>query len=146
VIPDQIRKDLIADEKLVLTPYRDSVGKLTIGVGHNLDDNGVSTATAMFILDEDIARAVADLDRAFPWVVDLDDVRQRVLINMSFNLGISRLSQFKKMFAALELRQYTIAAVEMLDSTWAKQVGTRADRLAEMMRTGANPEEKINPT
>jgi len=132
-LPD-LRNSLIQHEAMRLSPYRDTEGKLTIGVGHNLDDKPISSRAALLILDDDIDDAVADLDNAFPWWRDLDNTRQNVLAEMSFNLGISRLKGFMKMWAALKINDYKGAADEMLDSKWARQVGKRANTLANMMR------------
>ncbi|MDX8413914.1 MAG: hypothetical protein R8J85_07480 [Mariprofundales bacterium] len=132
---DRLRKMLVAHEGLRLAPYRDSVGKLTIGVGRNLDDVGISQAEAMLLLTDDIEGIVADLERQ-AWFARLDGVRQIALVDMAFNLGLPRLLGFKRMVAALETGAWEQAAAEMLDSRWARQVGSRADELAQMMREG----------
>lgn len=131
-----MKQQLIAHEALRLKPYKDTVGKLTIGVGRNLDDRGISREEAMVLLNNDIGLVVADLDRTFPWWSELTENRKRVLIDMAFNLGISGLSGFHKALAAMESGEYTDAASEMLDSRWAVQVGDRAQSLAAMMREG----------
>lgn len=134
---------LMIDEGVRLKPYRDSVGNLTIGVGHLLTtgelaqyQNGITIKTARALLDQDLAFHRAALFRHVPVARTLDDVRQSVLVNMAFNLGIEKLQGFKQMLAALERRDYASAAHEMLNSKWAKQVGKRAKRLADEMRTG----------
>ena len=71
-------------------PYTDSVGKLTIGVGHNLSDNGISDATAEFILDEDVQHIIAELRRTFPWYDRQLSARQDAMADMAFNLGLPR--------------------------------------------------------
>lgn len=116
--------------------YKDTAGKLTIGVGHNIEDKGLSDAVIALILQEDIAEAVSELDRVFPQWRDLNEPRQQVLIDMMFNLGAPKLLTFHKFMAALLEQDYAKAADEMLDSKWADQVGSRAIRLSEMMRTG----------
>ena len=126
---------LSIDEGFRAKPYRCTAGKLTIGYGRNLDDVGVSVAEAEMMLNEDIKEVVLQLE-SMPHYRQLNDVRQNVLCNMGFNLGIPRLMMFKNMWSALAYRDYKKAAAEMLDSRWAKQVGERADRLAEEMRTG----------
>ena len=131
---DAIMADLQRDEGLRLKPYRDSVGKLTIGFGRNLDDVGITEREAEILLDNDIAKTVADLDRALPWWRDLPPFRQRGLINMAFNLGLPRLLTFKKMLTALEAGDGERAAIEALDSIWAGQVKGRADRIAYLYR------------
>ena len=130
-----IEQQLMLHEGLRLKPYRCTAGKLTIGVGRNLDDKGISQDEALFLLANDIEGVIKQLDK-HSWYTGLDPIRQKVLIDMAFNLGISGLLQFKKMIAAIELGDYGAAAEQMLDSRWARQVKTRADRLAEMMRTG----------
>ena len=121
-------KDLIIKhEAIVLHPYIDSVGKETIGVGHNLTDNGISHSTAMFILDEDIAIAKNELYDIFEDFDELPEDVQAVMIDMMFNLGYSRFSKFKRMIAAIKIRDFKTAAKEARDSKWCKQVGSRCD-------------------
>lgn len=131
-----LKLELIRDEGCRLKPYRCTAGKLTIGVGRNLDDVGISNAEAGFLLDNDIKRTTDELDAKWPKWRELDDVRQRVVVNMAFNLGVKRFLGFTKTLAAIGSGDYEEAAKQMLDSQWAKQVGERADRLAKMMRTG----------
>lgn len=133
---DTMRAELIRDEGVKLKPYRDTVGKLTIGVGRNLDDVGISEAEAANLLDGDIERTARALDKALPWWRNLDDVRQRVVLNMAFNMGINSLRRFKNTLAAIQAGKYEDAATGMLASKWAQQVGQRAQRLASMMRKG----------
>lgn len=133
---DLLKSELKRDEGVRVKPYRDTVGKLTIGVGRNLDDVGISEAEADFLLETDIARAVASLDKNIPWWRALTDSRQRVLINMAFNMGIGSLLGFKNTLSMIQSGRYSEAADAMLESKWAKQVGDRANRLAEMMRIG----------
>lgn len=135
-----LKAELERDEGLRLKPYRDSVGKLTIGIGRNLDDVGISQKEAEFLLDNDLTRTLARLDASLPKWRELDTVRQRVVANMAFNLGVGKLFEFKKMLAALDKKDYAEAAIQMLDSTWATQVGERAQRLAKMMRDGSTQE------
>ncbi|MGB0823694.1 MAG: glycoside hydrolase family protein, partial [Alphaproteobacteria bacterium] len=111
-------------------------GRLTIGVGRNLEDLGITTDEAMFLLANDVERCCAELDLAVPWWRTLDDVRQRVLVNMVFNLGIRRFLGFKKMLRHAAAQAWDLAADEMLDSRWAVQVGMRAKTLSDMMRSG----------
>lgn len=134
--PATLRADLVRDEGIRLKPYRCTAGKLTIGVGRNLDDVGISEDEAYLLLDHDIAACVADLDRALPWWGTLSEARQRALLNMRFNLGLSRLLGFKQMLTALQQGDYQTAAAQALDSQWAKQVGDRAQRIAALIREG----------
>lgn len=131
-----LKSELVRDEGLRLKPYRDTVGKLTIGVGRNLDDVGITKDEAMHLLECDIKRVKTDLDRALLWWRGMDEVRQRVLVNMAFNLGITRLMGFKNTLAAMQAGNYADAAKGMLASKWATQVGARATRLAAMMVEG----------
>jgi lysozyme len=117
-------------------PYNDVGGNLTIGVGRNLTARGVNYDEIDLMLSNDIREAVHDCRAVIADWDLLDDVRQRVLADMCFNVGITRLQGFKKMLAAVERRDFDTAAHEMEDSAWAGQVGDRAHRLARMMRTG----------
>lgn len=120
-------KDLIIKhEGIVLYPYRDSVGKLTIGVGHNLDDLGISRRAAEFILDEDIANAEEMLEEVFD-IENLPPDVKAVMLDMMFNLGYNRFIGFKKMIAAVKAGDYKLAAKEAKDSKWCKQVGSRCE-------------------
>jgi lysozyme len=125
-------------EGLRLKPYRCSSGKLTIGYGRNLEDNGISAAEADSLLNEDIKRCEAECQKAFPWFTQLNSTRQGVIVELDFNLGLTRLLGFKKMLAACEQGNYEQAAREMLDSLWARQVGQRAVTLAELMKGTKN--------
>lgn len=133
---DALRDELVRDEGVRLKPYKDSVGKTSIGVGRNLDDVGISRAEAMQLLENDILRTESDLDALLPWWRGLDPVRQRVLMNMAFNMGIKSLLGFKTTLAAVRAGKYEEAATGMLNSLWAQQVGARAQRLAAMMKGG----------
>ena len=133
----RLKQRLIVDERLRLSPYLCSAGKLTIGVGRNLDDVGITEEEAMYLLENDIGKSIAELRRNYPWFDGLDTVRQEVLINMHFNLGQTRLAGFRKFLAALARRDYATAAVEMMDSAWSKQVGDRAERLEKAMKLGS---------
>lgn len=150
--------ELVRDEGERLTVYRCTADKLTIGVGRNLDDvgisaqetqqlgittrscvtNGITRSQSRALLDSDIGRCEADLDRRLPWWRTLDPIRQRVLINMCFNLGVKGLEGFVNTLSMIRTGRYADAAVNMLKSKWAGQVGKRAQRLSLMMRTGAS--------
>ena len=130
-----IADDLERDEGLRLKPYRDTVGKLTIGVGRNLDDVGITAVEARALLANDIAKASDGLTRALPWFLIAPEPVRRGLVNMAFNMGIAGLMQFQNMLRALETKDYNEAAVEALDSDWARQVGARADRIAGLFRS-----------
>lgn len=147
-----LEAELGRDEGDRLRAYKDSRGNWTIGIGRNLDgvgtaplsrsvadvkENGVTSAERDILFNYDIDRTEVDLDRKLPWWRNLDPVRQRVLMNMCFNLGITRLLAFVNTLAMVKEHRFTEAAKNMMFSKWAKQVGSRAERLREMMRTGA---------
>lgn len=136
MIPGNIRDQLIRDEGVKLTAYKDIVGKTTIGVGRNLDDVGISLSEANLLLDTDICRATEALLLALPWVSTLAEPRRGVLINMAFNLGIKGLLGFTNTLSLIKSGKYLEASVEMLKSKWATQVGERAVRLSDQMATG----------
>ena len=115
----------------------------TIGWGHTGPEvhQGLiwTQAQADAARDLDIKHACDALDRAFPWWRQMSDPRQDVLANMTFNMGIVRLSKFVNTLEAMRLGDYEAAAAGMLASLWARQVGNRAKRLAQQMRTGQHP-------
>lgn len=131
-------EQLIIHEGLKLKPYLCPAGKLTIGVGRNLDDMGITKYEAMMLLENDVARLRFEL-MSCGWFNSLDQVRQDAILNMAFNLGVSRLLRFEKMIAALRSEDYPLAASEMLSSTWSAQVGKRAVELAQIIKTGIAP-------
>ena len=135
-LKNKIREQLIQYEGLRLKPYLDSVGKLTWGIGWNIEDTELREIEAVFRADNDIEYFHDWLQRSFRWFSVLDETRQIVLINMAFNLGTQRFITFKKLIAALNSQDYEVAALEMLDSKWAAQVKGRATELAEMMLKG----------
>jgi lysozyme len=129
---DQLR----IHEGVEKTVYNDSEGIPTIGVGRNLRDRGLSDDEIDYLLSNDIDIVVDELDKVMPWWKDLDEVRQRVLCDLVFNLGMPRFSGFKKSISHMKQQMWDQAADELLDSKWARQVGRRAETLSEMMRTG----------
>lgn len=150
---------LTRHEGVRLFVYKDHLGIDTIGIGRNLEgrgitiaelaymgyesiddvyDHGISLDVAEHLLVNDIQIVETELARAHPCIHNLDDVRQRVVIDMAFNLGVPRLLKFKNMWGAIHAKDYVVAAEEMLDSKWANQVQYRARTLAEMMRTGVD--------
>ena len=137
------RKRLIAqlkhDEGEVPHVYIDSEGYYTVGVGRMLDERRGGRLThdeIDYLLQNDIDRTVYRLGHEFPWFHDVSDVRQECFINMAFNLGIRGLKNFKRMIDAAKRGDWEDAAREALDSRWATQVGNRAIRISEAMRTG----------
>lgn len=136
-----LKRDLTLDEGVRLLPYKDSKGILTLGVGHNLV-KPISMRAAQVILEDDIADTLIDLDRYVPWWQQLDHVRQRALINMCFQMGIGSahdhtgLLAFERLLAALRTGDWTGAYRETLDSQYAREVPTRAKRIATAFLNG----------
>ena len=154
---DLLMEKLIAHEGLRLQVYKDSLGIATIGIGRNLEDRGItpeelewmdipnmdtiyqygiSEADAMYLAQNDVQIVEEELLRSHPCVENLDAVRQLVLVDMAFNMGVPRLGKFKKMWAAIHENNFDEAAKEMLDSRWANQVKSRSTKLAHAMHTG----------
>lgn len=133
---DSLEDQLIDHEGLELKPYHCTADKLTIGVGRNIQDRGITEDEARYLLKNDIKIVEDELLTRQPVVAGLDSVRQRVLVDMGFNLGLPILMKFQNMWAAIEDEDYHEAARQMMDSRWAKQVGRRAERLAQAMSSG----------
>lgn len=148
---------LIAHEGMVLTVYQDTLGIDTIGIGRNLKDRGISKeeldymdipsmaivydygiteADARYLAMNDIKIVEDELCRVHPCVNNLDAVRQLILMDMAFNMGVPRLCKFKNMWNAIHEQKFDIASAEMLDSRWATQVGSRAVKLSDAMKKG----------
>ena len=133
---DALAKQLLRDEGFRSRPYKDTVGILTVGIGRNLEAVGIRKDEAIYMLQNDIEECERHLDSTLPWWRYLPAARQSALVNMCFNLGVSRLLKFKKFLAALNQQKYEDAAKEMLNSKWAEQVGQRAVRLSKQIETG----------
>lgn len=118
--------------------YTDTRGIETIGIGRNLR-RGLTDAEAELLFANDLEEHYEQLHLAIPWVGALDEVRHAVLVDMAYNLGVPGLLKFKRTLASVHDGRYADAAREMLESRWAGQVGTRATRLARMMRSGEWP-------
>src|SRR5690348_6786523 len=132
-------KLLIRHEGIRLKPYRDTAGLLTIGVGRCIDRIGITEDEALYLLANDKARVIASC-RQFEWFDKLDSIRQMVVVDMVFNLGIEGFKKFQKTIAYIRAGRYSDASAEMLRSAWAVQVGGRALELALMMTTGDLPD------
>ena len=152
----ELLDQLVLHEGLELLPYKDSLGIDTIGIGRNLEHRGLSEEElahigkdisdicewgitkeqAYYLAENDIKIVEKEVCEAHPCVVELDEIRQRVIIDMAFNMGVPRLGKFKKMWQAIHDKDFASAKTEMLDSRWAKQVGNRAVRLSNAMETG----------
>lgn len=134
-----LEDQLITHEGLELKPYQCTADKLTIGVGRNIEDRGITEDEARYLLKNDIKIVEDELLSKKPMVAELDAVRQRVLVDMGFNLGIPTLLKFQNMWLAIEQEDFIQASIEMMDSRWARQVGQRAHKLSEAMRIGEWP-------
>jgi len=126
---------LIQDEDLKLKLYKCTGDKWTIGVGRNLEANGISESEARFMLMNDIQRCERGLMSSATFNA-LDNVRQMAIINMSFQLGVNGCFAFRKMWAALDLKEWQAAHDEALNSRWAQQTPNRAKRIAQVLLTG----------
>jgi lysozyme len=129
----EIEEQLIKHEGLRQKPYEDTVGKLTIGIGRNLEDKGITKDEAIYLLKNDIIESKMDLIN-YDWFNKLSDNRKNVLIDMRINLGLGGLLSFKKMIKALKENNFEEAANEMENSKWYHQVGRRSDHLVQMMK------------
>lgn len=132
--------DLKRDEGLRLRAYRDTVGVWTVGYGHAhvAPDTVWTLAQADAALETDVLKAEVFLDRELPWWRTLSDLRQDVLVNQCFNMGIDTLLTFTTYLGLVKAADYAAAAEDVLTTKWAKQVGARATRLAEQMRTNVH--------
>lgn len=137
---EKVAAHLLVDEGVVLHAYRDHLGYLTIGVGRLIDERkggGISYSEAIYLLENDMTKHWDALLSRFPWVADLDDVRQAVLLNLAFNLGIVGLSKFRNTLAAFERGDWAAAGQGLMNSLWFKQVQrSRSSRLIAMTVTG----------
>ena len=153
---DDFIKKLIQHEGLRLEVYQDTLGIDTIGIGRNLEDrgiteqelsdlgipsiehvykSGITEVDAVYLARNDVEIVETELVRAHPCVDKLDSVRQLILMDMAFNMGVPRLCKFKNMWAAIHEDDFITAAKEMLDSR-ANQVKSRATKLAHAMHHG----------
>jgi len=138
---DQLSADLFRDEGVRTHAYQCSMGKTTIGVGRNIDEEGglgLSQSEIKYLLQNDIGRVISELNSSFPWWRNLPDPCQRALANMCFQLGLSTLKKFHLMLMALEEGNYDHAADEALDSKWARQTPNRAARVTALFREGTD--------
>ncbi len=130
----KLRKSLIAHEGLRKYPYTDSVGKVTLGIGFNATDRGMTDEWINTQYQQDVEYFYTQLSE-FAWYQELNDDRKIVLIDMAF-MGLKRFLEFADMIDALKRHDYVTAAHEMLNSTWAEEVHGRAQQLADAMRSG----------
>jgi lysozyme len=136
--------ELRLDEGVRYVPYNDTEGIPTVGVGHNLQASPLPDVWSYPLTDDEVNQLLTnDLQNVFTalnnnlqWWTDLSDVRQRVLCNMCFQMGIGGLLGFRNTLKAVQSGNYGQAATGMLNSEWADQTPSRAQRLAAMMSTG----------
>lgn len=136
----KLRRQLVLHEGETRHPYVDTVGKVTIGIGHNLTDKGISTGVEEELYHEDVADALSIVATFDPTWNTLDDVRQRVLVDLAFNLG-GKLLGFTDLRLQVKLRRWDRAAAALQNSRWYTQVGQRGPRLVQMLLTGNDPPE-----
>lgn len=132
----KIRDYLIKNEGLKLKPYRCTAGKLTIGVGRNLEDNGIAEKEALYMLDNDIKGSISDLKIIFPNWILISPNRQMVLIDMRFQLGATRFRKFKVTIQAVKDENWVKAGRQIGNSLYAKQVPNRAKANIKLMVEG----------
>jgi lysozyme len=136
MVASQLVNQIIRHEGLELKPYKCTSNKLTIGVGRNLEDVGITEAEAKYLLMNDLARVDSQVEQLMPWSAQLNPARYDALLNFVFNVGIGTALKFENAMAALKESDFDTAAAELLDSRWSTQVGKRAEELAEQIRTG----------
>lgn len=130
---DRLKKLLIKHEGEKFKPYKCTAGKLTIGIGHNLDDKGISKAVSDLLYKEDIAEVIDDLHIIFNNFDELPENIQLVLADMRFQLGGSGFRKFKQLINAVNNYNWVEMINQMRDSSWFKQVPNRANDLMNMV-------------
>lgn len=134
-----IESQLREDEGEVLHAYKDSEGYLTIGIGVLIDPRkggGITQEESSYLFANRIEKIKTRIRKELPWFNELDVVRQGVLLNMAYQMGVDGLLKFKTTLGHIHAHRWTAASVGMLDSLWAKQTPERAERLATQMRLG----------
>lgn len=141
---DQLRLELAEDEGCKYEIYLDHLGLPTTGIGHLIteddEEHGMSVGTAVseervaMLFRRDVAVTVEDCNRMYDNFNDIPEEAQLILANMMFNLGYPRMSKFKLLRAAVEIRDWNECAAQMEDSKWFDQVPNRAKRLCKRMR------------
>lgn len=117
--------------------YLCPAGKHTVGIGHNLDANPISDRAVDIIFEDDVNEVVIKpLNANLPWWTSLDEVRQLAVADMCFNMGWTTFSQFKNFFKQLQEKRYADAASNLESTRWYGQVGSRAKRIVNMIKTG----------
>lgn len=133
---ETLEQRLLRHEGIRLRAYKDSLGKITIGVGRCLETEGISEEEAMYLLKNDVESVKEAVAQVFPWTLGLDDARKDVLYEMCFQLGVHGVAQFKHMIAAIRDHDWETAADEMIHSAWHEQTPARCEELANIMLNG----------
>ena len=141
---DKLREQLKIDEGVKYEVYNDHLGYPTFGIGHLIteadEEYGKPVGTLVneqrvnAVFDSDVAIYISEAKKVFPNLTELPSEVQEVIVNMTFNMGAPRLAKFKKFIAGVNNSDWNTAAVEMMDSRWAKQVGNRAERLRDRIQ------------
>lgn len=134
----KLKSQLEKHEGIRFFPYQDTLGNLTVGVGHNLTAKGINQRVVDVMLEEDIIDAISFMEARLPWAMTLDEVRQRAVADLVFNMG-PRFLTFTTTINHLKTGQWDKAADALLLSKYAIQVGRRAKDIATMIRTGHDP-------
>lgn len=124
-----------------LFPYTDTVGKITIGVGRNLTDRGISKAESDFLLSNDEKLVVLEVLNFIPWISFIDEVRRGMILDLCFNLGITKFKFFLPTLELIRDKNYEAAATHLRSSLWFKQVGLRGLRAEHMILSGGWPKD-----
>lgn len=127
----------------MLKMYEDSKGILTVGVGHNIEERGISQAVSELMFEEDLQITVDECSQRFSWFNDMGEVRQAAIVDMVFNMGMPTFRTFTNTISYLSNRSYLSASMEMLRGTgpegkskWYNDVGSRALTISKMVETG----------
>lgn len=132
-----LETDTRRSEGLRLKAYQDTKGVWTIGYGTNLQELTITASTAEFWLARKLNEAENEAQSAFGWYMALTSRRQAAIVELIYNMGLSRLRGFTKFLAAMAAKDYATAHAELLDSKWRTDVGpTRSGRIAEMILNG----------
>jgi len=119
--------------------YQDINGFWTIGIGRLIDSRkggGLSEDEIQYLLKNDILRVSSNIKKLLPWVHTLTNNRYNVIISIAFNVGVNGLLKFKKMLLACEIGDFNEASLQILDSNVARELPTRYQELAKIMREG----------
>ena len=148
---DKLREELIADEGMRLDIYRCTENHLTVGVGHRIlpgdteygkpEGYTITERRMKQLFDLDVAIVKEDCHRLYEDFDDLPEQAQRIIANMMFNMGLPTMKKFKGMKRCVDERDFAGAALEMLDSKWARQLPNRSERLVKRMRALADGTE-----